>query len=290
MDFTSLLAALQHSPLLAAFALLGILARAWVTDRSAFPLTLPPSWQPVITALAAATINASASIEAGIAWQTVAMTSLAWAATTGFLDGILVAIWGDPKKAPAWARFAVMIFDDVEGRASGNPPTGSSGTGSGGTIIEALVSCCPPGPPPIVPPTPPPAVPTVHSDESTPTLVEDVPHIPSKPPPPEPPAAARAVVSVFTGLATAGGLAFILLACPPTPNLPDAADVAGHYASQSQCLGASDAGDPTTWKAAVDACRLRDFRLWCTRWPAAEDCAPDAGRLVNALQDAGAHE
>ena len=129
MDFSTLLAALQHSPYLAALALISMLARAWVTDRSAFPLTLPASWQPVITALAAAALNATASLQAGIGWQVVVMTSLAWAASTGFLDGILVAAWGDPKKAPIWARWAVMIFDDVE-RLSGAGPTGSSGTGS----------------------------------------------------------------------------------------------------------------------------------------------------------------
>ena len=155
MSPQALLQALYHHDWMPAVLMLSVLVRTWLTDKSKFPVSLPVNWQPVVVAVATGFVNAVAGVQAGQSASVVVMTTLAWMGATGFLDGVLVAIFGDPKKAPVWARWIVMAFDDYEA------PKGGGGNGT-------------PYRTPAPAPVPAPA-------DSTPTLVTKVPSMPPKP-------------------------------------------------------------------------------------------------------------
>jgi hypothetical protein len=246
MTPTALLTAFEAHNWMPGLVMLSLLVRTWLSDKSKFPVTLPVNWQPVVVAAATGFVNAIASLQAGLPASAVIASTLAWAASTGLLDGILVAMWGDPAKAPWWGRFIVMAFDDLEGRGSSGTPLK---TAPGPTVVVGVA---------VTPAHPP--------DESGPTLVEKVPVIPSKPP------TSDQRVWALLG-------ATVLSACTPALGLPSDTDVAVHFAQQELCVRSADAGPADAWKAQVDTCRRANLQTWCAQWPAAQDCVglADAG-------------
>ncbi|HSY21509.1 MAG TPA: hypothetical protein VK841_05315 [Polyangiaceae bacterium] len=227
----ALLQAFEAHNWMPGLVMLSLLVRTWLSDKSAFPVTLPVDWQPVVVAAATAFVNAVASVQAGLPAGTVIMSTLVWAASTGFLDGVLVAMWGSPSKAPWWGKFIVMAFDEIEGH---------KGPGGG---LKATV-----GPGPSITVT---SVPS--TSESSPTLVEPTPSLPTK---------TRLALPAFALLASG---------CAPAVSLPGPADIALHFQEQNACV------EDASTRATTDSCRKTNMVTWCKAWPAAEDCLTDAG-------------
>jgi hypothetical protein len=91
-----------------------MIIRKWVSVDSKFPVTIPKTWQPTITAAGGLFYGLELAIQAGQPIGGALLDMAVAAGTGGFLDGILVAIF-DHDNAPVWARSIVFIFDDLTG-------------------------------------------------------------------------------------------------------------------------------------------------------------------------------
>jgi hypothetical protein len=108
-DLIALITAKHWLPLIA-FAVL--IARKWTSPESSFPWTISPGWQPTVTAFGGLVFGLVAALQQG---QSIgaALVSMAIAGGAGgFLDGVLTAVFNH-QNAPKWARFIVMVFDDI---------------------------------------------------------------------------------------------------------------------------------------------------------------------------------
>jgi hypothetical protein len=92
-----------------------MIVRKWVSADSKFPVTIPKTWQPTITAAGGLVYGLELAIQQGQPMGTALLGMAAAAGTGGFLDGVLVAIF-DHDNAPVWARSIVFIFDDLTGQ------------------------------------------------------------------------------------------------------------------------------------------------------------------------------
>jgi hypothetical protein len=131
MDISQLLGALGAHRYLFAFVLLAAYTRRLTASDSQFPLSVPSAWRPVVTSFVGLGYGVLASVQAGASWRTASLGGLISAATGGFADMLLVAIFANPAKAPAWARALAFVFDDFKGDAAGGasgsaPPSASS--------------------------------------------------------------------------------------------------------------------------------------------------------------------
>jgi len=144
MDISQLLGALGAHRYLFAFVLLAAYTRRLTAADSQFPLSVPAAWRPVVTSAVGLVYGVLASVQAGASWRAATLGGVIAAASSGFADMLLVAIFANPQSAPAWARALAFVFDDFKGNANG------AGGGS------APPSPSPNGTPPPVPPVPPP--------------------------------------------------------------------------------------------------------------------------------------
>lgn len=131
MDISQLLSALGAHRYLFAFVLLAAYARRLTASDSLFPLSVPSAWRPVVTSFVGLGYGVLASVQAGASWRAAILGGVISAATSGFADMLLVAIFANPKSAPAWARALAFVFDDIKGDSAGGttgtaPPNGSS--------------------------------------------------------------------------------------------------------------------------------------------------------------------
>ncbi len=92
-----------------------MIVRKWVSADSKFPVSIPKTWQPTITAAGGLVYGLELAIQAGRPIGGALLDMAVAAGTGGFLDGILVAIF-DHDNAPVWARSIVFIFDDLTGQ------------------------------------------------------------------------------------------------------------------------------------------------------------------------------
>ena len=92
-----------------------MIVRKWVSADSKFPVSIPKTWQPTITAAGGLVYGLELAIQAGRHIGGALLDMAVAAGTGGFLDGILVAIF-DHDNAPVWARSIVFIFDDLTGQ------------------------------------------------------------------------------------------------------------------------------------------------------------------------------
>lgn len=102
-----------------------VYCRKLASPSSAFPVTIPVNWRPTVTAAFGLVIAVVAALQAGKPWGEAALAGATVAASTGFLDGLLTAIFGQPANAPSWAKAIVFLFDDVAGSGQA-PPAASS--------------------------------------------------------------------------------------------------------------------------------------------------------------------
>ena len=141
MDISQLLGALGAHRYLFAFVLLAAYTRRLTASDSQFPLSVPSAWRPVVTSVVGLGYGVLASVQAGASWRTSILGGVISAATSGFADMLLVAIFANPKNAPAWARALAFVFDDIKGDSTG------------GTNGSAPPNGTPNGAPPATPPT-----------------------------------------------------------------------------------------------------------------------------------------
>lgn len=123
MQLTDLIALLSSHNWLGLIALVTLLLRKWTTADSKFPITIPPTWQPTVTAAGGLAYGLVTALQQGESWGTALLSMAIAAGTGGFLDGLLTAIF-DHDNAPVWARSIVFIFDDLTG--GGPPPKGAA--------------------------------------------------------------------------------------------------------------------------------------------------------------------
>src|SRR5579871_2973701 len=101
MDIAQLLGALGAHRYLFAFVLLAAYTRRLTAADSQFPLSVPSAWRPVVTSFVGLVYGVLASVQAGASWTTAALGGVIAAATGGFADMLLVAIFANPQNAPA---------------------------------------------------------------------------------------------------------------------------------------------------------------------------------------------
>lgn len=105
---------------------LAIFATIWLrhmlSDRSKLPITIPATWLPTVSAGMGLLVAVLVAVQAGAPVATAVLGAFVAAATSGFFDGVLAAIFGDPARAPAWARWLVALADGF----------GTGGKGSAG--------------------------------------------------------------------------------------------------------------------------------------------------------------
>ena len=123
MQLTDLIALLSGHNWLGLIALLTLLARKWCSADSKFPITIPPTWQPTVTAAGGLVYGLVSSLQQGQSWGEALLSMAITAGAGGFLDGLLTAIF-DHDNAPVWARSIVFIFDDLTG--GGSTPKGAA--------------------------------------------------------------------------------------------------------------------------------------------------------------------
>jgi hypothetical protein len=122
MSITDIVTALGSHNYLGLLVLLALYVRKLTGPDSKLPVELSPNWRPVVSALAGLVYGVLASREAGSPWATAALGGVVAAGASGFLDGLLTAIFSHDN-APSWAKAIVFIFDDVTAVGGGTPPT-----------------------------------------------------------------------------------------------------------------------------------------------------------------------
>lgn len=123
MSLTDLISLLQAHNWLGLIVLVVLIARKWTGPDSKFPVTIPPTWQPTVTAAGGLVYGLVSALQQGQSAGAAILSMAIAAGTGGFLDGILMAVFNHDN-APVWARSIVFIFDDLTG--GGTPPTGAA--------------------------------------------------------------------------------------------------------------------------------------------------------------------
>ena len=100
---------------LALFLIVAVYCRKLTSADSKFPITLPVNWRPSVSAFFGLSYIVVGARAAGQTWLTAALMGVAAGVATGFFDGLLTAIFGDPAKAPSWAKAVVFLIDDLGG-------------------------------------------------------------------------------------------------------------------------------------------------------------------------------
>lgn len=111
------LAKSQHWLPLIAF--LSLYARKLASPQSGFPISIAPQWLPSVSAAGGLVYGFVSALQQGAPIEQDIFDALTAAASTGFFDGILTAIFAHAS-APAWARTLVGVFDSVAGTGGGS--------------------------------------------------------------------------------------------------------------------------------------------------------------------------
>ncbi|MGO9832608.1 MAG: hypothetical protein ACLP1X_00155 [Polyangiaceae bacterium] len=136
-----MIAALKDGHYLALIILITLYLRKLASPTSKFPLNIPTTWLSTVTATGGLVYGFEMSLQDGASFGTATLSALAVAASSGFFDGLVTAIFAHGQ-APSWAKALVFLVDDVAGSSGSN----STGTGS---------FAPPAGPKPADPPKPP---------------------------------------------------------------------------------------------------------------------------------------
>jgi hypothetical protein len=124
INLGDLIAAMKQHNWLALTLVLAVYLRTLFSEKSSFPVNLPPNWRPVISGfLVGGVVTTVTALQAGQSVLSSLLMGLAGLATIGFFDGLLAAAYGKPEAAPTWAKWIVGIIDEVEG----HPPVGGAG-------------------------------------------------------------------------------------------------------------------------------------------------------------------
>jgi hypothetical protein len=126
LNVTDVLNAIAAHQWLALVLLVAVYLRKLLSPGSAFPWTVPVNWRPAIVGAAGLVVAVVSSKQAGSSWESALVIGATGGALTTFLDGLVVALFGSPAAAPAWAKFILGIIEQVAPPA---PPASSSGGG-----------------------------------------------------------------------------------------------------------------------------------------------------------------
>jgi hypothetical protein len=124
MSLTDLLSLVQSKHWLGLIAFAVLMVRKWTGPDSKFPVTIPATWAPTVTAAGGLAYGLVSALQTGQSLGMAALSMALAAGTGGFLDGMLVAIFNHDN-APVWARTLVFIFDDLTG-GSAKPHTAAA--------------------------------------------------------------------------------------------------------------------------------------------------------------------
>lgn len=98
---------------LALFAI--VYVRKLTSASSAFPVTIAPQWQHVLTGVLAMAYGAVTDVMAHATAMTTVIDALAIGGSVGVADALLTAIFSSGN-APKWAKAIVFVFDDLSGK------------------------------------------------------------------------------------------------------------------------------------------------------------------------------
>jgi hypothetical protein len=123
LNVTDVLNAIGSKQWLVLVMLVAVYGRKLMSNASAFPVTISPNVRPVITGGAGLVIAVVSCVQAGGSWTTAILVGITGGALTTFVDGLVVALFGSPASAPAWARWCLAIIDEVDpkGGPGGKP-------------------------------------------------------------------------------------------------------------------------------------------------------------------------
>jgi hypothetical protein len=111
---------------LAIILIVSLYVRKLASPDSNFPITIPPQWLSVISATGGLVFGLVSSVQSGTSWTDALVNMGLAAVASGFLDGLLTAIFSHAN-APAWAKALVGIIDDLGGRTPPSPPSSTTG-------------------------------------------------------------------------------------------------------------------------------------------------------------------
>ena len=138
LDLNAIVAAFGAHNWLVLVMFAAVYARFIFSDKSKFPATWNPNLLPIFSGVAGAVITTDATLQAGSGWGTALIAGFVGLVAAGVFDGLVTVIFGDPAKAPSWARFIVMVVDDLG--KGGTPPAGGGGSVSRGNAVDAEAS------------------------------------------------------------------------------------------------------------------------------------------------------
>ena len=121
-DIVALISSHGWLPLFA-FALL--YARKLCGPDSKFPINVPPTWLPTVSAFFGLLYGGVSSYEKGTPLGTAALTCVVLAGSSGFFDGLLTAIFNHGA-APKWAQALVALVDDLTGGGTNATKSGQA--------------------------------------------------------------------------------------------------------------------------------------------------------------------
>ena len=141
-DIVALISAHGWLPL---FALGLLYARKLCGPDSKFPITIPPTWLPSVSAFFGLAYGVVSSLVNGSALGPALLLCAVAAGGSGFFDGLLTAIFNHGA-APRWAQALVFLFDDLTGGATNATKAGqaakaaapaATGPATPGTVAKA---------------------------------------------------------------------------------------------------------------------------------------------------------
>ena len=107
------------------FALGLLYARKLCGPDSKFPITIPATWLPTVSAFFGLAYGVVTSLVNGSAIGPALLLCAVAAGGSGFLDGALTAIFNHGA-APRWAQAIVFLFDDLTGGATNATKAGQA--------------------------------------------------------------------------------------------------------------------------------------------------------------------
>jgi hypothetical protein len=109
-----LLTAVKSKSYLPLFGIALLYIRKLLSPDSKFPITIPARWLGVVSAFVGLVYGFVASLQAGSSIATALLACTVLAATSGFFDGLLTAIFNHDD-APKWAKALVLLVDNIVG-------------------------------------------------------------------------------------------------------------------------------------------------------------------------------
>jgi hypothetical protein len=129
IDIAQILADISQHNWLALILALAIYARFLFSAESKFPWTWHPNLRPIFFGLASALVVTMTAHDNGQAWGSAAGVGVLGLIGGGFLDSMVVALFGNTAAAPSWAKAIVGFIDSAVKNSSG---------GGGGTATAPV--------------------------------------------------------------------------------------------------------------------------------------------------------